>query len=419
MGKFAYLLVLVCACGQVVADDDDDGGGGPVTVTISPASPVTTDDLMATVTDGGSRTFTYRWSATGHDDAMGASLPASATTKGDVWTVEVLESGTVVGMAQATIQNSPVSLTAPKITGPKWTTAPLTCAVQATDPDETDQVTLTITWEKDGAAYTGTTAMTVNANDTIPKDTVQATESYKCLVTASDGTTMAMGDATATITPRIAYTVSENLTSAVLQTIDLDTGVLTDIGPTGVGYNFGDLAWDRVAQKLYMVDGRGANSLYIVDTTTGAATLVGVHGLTDLFSIGVAPTGLYGATTSGGNVLYKLDTTTGAATQVGALSGPAGRVEGLVYDSAHDRMVGETTSGVFWTVDVSNGAVTQLAGNTGMNDFGLTYDPYVDRYYTMDYNARLQVFDPTTFVATIVMSNLGAHTSIALPLPAP
>lgn len=415
MGKFACLLLLLCACGQVV----DNTGGKPVTVTISPAAPVTTDVLVATVTDGGSRTFTYRWSATGHNDAMGATLPASATTKGDVWTVEVLERNNVVGMAEATIENSPVSLTA-KITGPKWGSAPLTCAVQATDPDETDQVMLTITWEKDGAPFTGTTVMTDHPNDTIPKDTVKAAESYKCFVTASDGTTMAMGDASATITPRIAYTMSENSTASVLQKIDLDTGALTDIGPTGVGYNFGDLAWDRVAQKLYMVDGRGAKSLYVMDTTTGAATLIGPHGLNDLFSIGVAPTGLYGIAQTAGNVLYKLDTTTGAATQVAAIAPTVnGYMEGLVYDSAHDRMMSMNNNGEFHVVDVTTAGVAKLAGNTDMNDFGMTYDPYVDRYYTMDYNARLQAFDSTSFAPTVVKSALGSHSSIALPLPAP
>lgn len=414
MRNWGCLLVFVCACGQVVTEPDR------VTVSISPAAPITTDDLVANVTDGGGRTFTYRWSASGQPDGMGATLPASATTKGDVWMVEVLDANVVVGMSEVTIQNAPVSLMAPRMMGPKWASAPLTCTVPATDPDDNDQLMITITWEKDGAPYTGTTAMTVHANDTIPKDTAVALESYKCLVTVSDGSTMAIGNDSAAIKPRFAYTMSENPTNANLQKIDLDTGVLTDIGPTGVAYNFGDLAWDRVAQKLYMVDGRGAKSLYVLDTTTGAATLVGPHGLNDLFSIGVSSTGLYGVAQTAGNVLFKLDTTTGAATQVAAIT-PAvnGYMEGLVYDSAHDRMIGENNDGVFFVVDLNTAAVTSLGGATSMNDFGLTYDPYVDRYYTMDYNARLQAFDSTSFVATVVKSSLGSHSSLALPLPTP
>lgn len=408
MRKLACLLVLVCACGEVITDPD------PVTVSISPAAPVTTDDLVATVADGAGRTLAYRWSMNaGAPGAMGATLPASMTTKGDTWKVEVLDSSVVVGSAMVMIGDAPATVT-PSIVAPTFAGAPLKCDPMATDPDN-DPVTAAVAWQKDGAPYTGTTTTTSVTNDTIPKLTTHTGEMYTCIVTAAS----MMGEATVTVAPRLAYTISESNVTPALQTVDLDTGTLTDIGPLGVAYSFGDLAWDRTAQKLYMVDGRGANALYTVDTTTGAATLVGAHGLADLFSIGFAPSGLYGVTTASGNQLYRFNTSTGAPTLVATITVTGGRMEGLIFDSAHDRMVGETNSGNFFTVDVSSGAVTALGGATSMNDFGLTYDPIVDRYYTMDYSSRLQWFDPTTFAATLVKPSLNPHSSVAIPLPPP
>lgn len=411
MRKLACLLVLVCACGEVVGDPS------PVTVTISPAAPITTDDLLATVTDGGSRTFTYRWSNAGAAGATSATLPASMTTKGDTWKVEVLESSVVVGDAMVTIGDAPATVTT-MIKAPTFAGAPLQCTAEGMDPDG-DPVTLSIAWEKDGAPFTGTTTMTVLANDTIPKLTTHTAEMYKCIASTS---TNVKAEATVTIAPRLAYTISEaGASPQQLQTVDLDTGTVTDIGPINVAYSFGDLAWDRVAQKLYMVDGRGSNSLYSVDTTTGAATLIGSHGLTDLFSIGFDGAGtLYGVATGSGNLLYRFNTSTGAPTLIGTMTVAGGRMEGLVFDPVHNRVVGETNSGGFFVVNTANATATSLGGpTTSMNDFGLTYDPVVDRYYTMDYSSRLQWFDSTTFVATVVTPAINAHSSIALPLPAP
>ena len=50
------------------------------------------------------------------------------------------------------------------------------------------------------------------------------------------------------------------------------------VGPLGVDFAYGALAWDAGAQVMYMTDGgRSLMSLYSVNLATGAATLVGAH----------------------------------------------------------------------------------------------------------------------------------------------
>lgn len=413
MRKLASLLLVASACGDVVP---------PVDVTISPAMPVTTDDLIANVDDGGGRSLTYRWMNGGAAGPTGNTVSADMTTKGDVWMVEVSDGDFVVGTAQVTIANSPATVPTPTLKGALVSAAPLTCVSTPMDPDG-DPLTITIAWFKDNAPFSGTTATKTIPNDTIPAATTHVGETYRCEITATDGgpTAPARGQVTSPmIAPRIGYTVTENPSAANLQKIDLETGTITDIGPMGVGYNFGDLAWDRVNQKLYMIDGRGAQSLYTVDTTTGVATLIGKHSLNDLFALGFAPTGLYAASNGAGPQLYKLDTTNGQPMLIGTMSASGGYVEGLVFDTKRNVFIGQTNAGGFYSVDVTNASVTALGGaGPSINDFGLTYDEYVDRYVTLDYNNNLQTYDPTTYAPTLVRGSLGPHTSIAIPLPPP
>ena len=114
------------------------------------------------------------------------------------------------------------------------------------------------------------------------------------------------------------YTVENN--SSTLYTIDTTTFAVTLVGPLGVGFSYGDLAWNSGTGTLYMVDGRGGQSLYTVNTTTGAATLVCAHNIEDLFGLAydTATAKLYGASLTGTGQFYQLDTATGAATPIGS-----------------------------------------------------------------------------------------------------
>src|SRR6185295_18587278 len=119
---------------------------------------------------------------------------------------------------------------------------------------------------------------------------------------------------TAMFSLRGLYTIDD--ASDRLQLIDPVTFVITDVGALGVPYAFGDCAWNSTSSTMYVTDGRGARSLYTINLATGAATLVGVHGIVDMFALGYYPPtdNLYGV--AGDGNLYSFNLATGAATVV-------------------------------------------------------------------------------------------------------
>ena len=68
--------------------------------------------------------------------------------------------------------------------------------------------------------------------------------------------------------------------------IDPTTAAVTVVGPTGISAgDFGDLSYNPADGKLYWVAGRDNDNLYTIDPATGLATLVGFHGIDDLFAL--------------------------------------------------------------------------------------------------------------------------------------
>jgi hypothetical protein len=150
-----------------------------------------------------------------------------------------------------------------------------------------------------------------------------------------------------------------------LYLIDTETGTQTFIAST-IGVN--GMAFDYASGNWYV---SSANSLYIMDITTGATTLVGAHGITNTI-IGIAcdkDGNMYGYDVlwTGDSMLYSINTATGAATIIGDMG------YGFVYaqDCAYDRdndvlyIAGYFNSGspsALLTCDVSTGAAT-IVGN--------------------------------------------------------
>ena len=79
-------------------------------------------------------------------------------------------------------------------------------------------------------------------------------------------------------------------TAAKLVTINPATGLVTVIGGYGVatGSTMTDLAFDPTSGVLYGIGSNGGAHLYSINTTTGAATIVGSSGLTFTNGGGVA-----------------------------------------------------------------------------------------------------------------------------------
>ncbi len=109
-----------------------------------------------------------------------------------------------------------------------------------------------------------------------------------------------------------------------LKTLDL-SGNVTTIG-TGTGIDGRGMAFDPITGTLYATgsDGYWVQSLYAIDTTTGAASLIGSTGITS-FRIGLAfdpVAGVLFANTGSSGLsddckLFTINTSTGAASLVG------------------------------------------------------------------------------------------------------
>lgn len=198
-----------------------------------------------------------------------------------------------------------------------------------------------------------------------------------------------------------------------LVTIDSVTGVKTTVGSLGTNVSFGDLAFNGTT--LFMLGGRGNNGLFSVNTTTGAATLIGMHGINDLFGLAfnAINSTLYATQFSGGQGVYTLNMLTGAAT---FLSNVTPGIGGLTFNTSTNQLVGtQDGAGSFYSIDAVTGAKTLLsAGSGSIDDSDLAFDASTNAYFLGDYRGNLYRYDPTTFSRTLIASNLGQLDGIAV-----
>ncbi len=170
----AFLLpaaLLLASCGETPNTPPD-----APQVSIGPVDPGTDDDLVVVLDqpsddeDGDVVTYDYAWKQDGlpRADLVTDTVPASETTKGEVWEVIVTPNdGTADGdpaTAETTVVNTPPVVTVVlEPTGPT-TDDDLTASATATDADG-DEVFLAYAWTVDGAP-TGHDGYTVPAGDT-------------------------------------------------------------------------------------------------------------------------------------------------------------------------------------------------------------------------------------------------------------
>jgi uncharacterized protein (TIGR03437 family) len=169
---------------------------------------------------------------------------------------------------------------------------------------------------------------------------------------------------------------------ATLFSINPQTGAITAIGPIGasaIPNGTGFYARLSVGSStLYM---ESNSNLYIINTTTGAATQVGTTDSNDyLTSVPLFENGTYYAGTGSG--IATINVTTGQITPGSAISGGPGSPVGLAPDplpagtppvmlTANAYMLGTAAPGVenpFGIVDLNSGAFT-LIGNMGSGGY--------------------------------------------------
>src|SRR5664279_827558 len=140
-----------------------------------------------------------------------------------------------------------------------------------------------------------------------------------------------------------------------LYTINPNTFALTFVGNTGVSGDFGDLAYNPNSGTAYWIPGRGNDTLYTMNLSTGAVTQLGMHGVDDLFALAYDPVTnkLYGDATSGN--FYSINTSNGAATLIGNNAVYPG---GMTYNSTTGQLILTMAggSGSFYSINPATGA---------------------------------------------------------------
>ena len=202
------------------------------------------------------------------------------------------------------------------------------------------------------------------------------------------------------------YTVSFNSPTDTLYAIDTDTFVLTEIGSLGGAdtFSYGGLAYDSSSDTLFMVDGSEQNKLYKVSRSTGWATLVGTHGVTEMFGLAFDSTNgiLYGGQSDyGSEYLYSLNTSTGVANPIGNTN--IDNLGGLAYDSTRDVLVGISDGfGDLYSINRTTAAASLLFNGPGNNNSGLAYDPDKDLFWDLDLGGNLRSYDPNNGYASVL-----------------
>lgn len=132
-------------------------------VDLTPVDPRTTDDLVATLVtpgvdpDGGAVVHRWKWQRGGvHEPAYNdlTTLPATATTRGERWTVavaaEVLGVFSAIATDQVVVGNTPPVATSVTLSPvPAYTGDTLVPDLEALDPDG-DSLSWSVGWEVDG-----------------------------------------------------------------------------------------------------------------------------------------------------------------------------------------------------------------------------------------------------------------------------
>lgn len=203
---------------------------------------------------------------------------------------------------------------------------------------------------------------------------------------------------------------------ANLYLIDTVSGAAALIGPHGpVEVAIGAIAFGD-SGILYGISLTANAQLYTIDVTTGAATAVGPLGVGFVFEGGLtfdAGGRLIGVDegNAGAARTFEIDTATGAATIIGPAGGQARDINGLTRDG--DIVYGiDRPTDTLGRLDVVTGAYTVIGvtgapiGDTG----GLAYSP-VDAvlYATFQADGGFYRIDPGTGAATLVAVNRVDH----------
>jgi hypothetical protein len=156
-----------------------------------------------------------------------------------------------------------------------------------------------------------------------------------------------------------AYEVTGN---GLFGVIDLNTGVFTSFGSTGLTL----AGLGSYGGVIYGAPDHG-NTLYTVNTSTGALTAIGVGNIGGGYALlGSTTTGLYAL--GWDDALYSINPVTGAATELGSTNVAFGTVMGI---STGSDTLYVTTNNSLYALSTTNGSATLIGSTTeGETGFG-------------------------------------------------
>jgi hypothetical protein len=224
------------------------------------------------------------------------------------------------------------------------------------------------------------------------------------------GAAMALGLAAQGAAAATLYGATYTGATSDLYRLDQTTGAATLVGATG--QNIGDMT--NVGQSLVGIDLTN-NALWTLNASTGAASnevsITGTRGTITSIAWDAVSHVLYGDTTdafSGSDLLYSIDAGTGAATLVGSLG--ATNLFGLGFSRTGDLFASDASDG-FYGVSISTGAAS-LIGHSGFTTYDLAARPGDNAMFGAPGGSELLRFNTATGGATSVGS-FGGNLNIA------
>ena len=220
----SYNLVVTATDSDGLTDSDQvnfvvNGLPTEPVVSINPDPATTSDGLNVSIDspsidpEGAQVTYAYEWQLGGQTQTgfTSSSLPSSATSKGEQWTVVVIPSDGLVdgisGTSIITIQNTPPIISGVVINpvGPSYNDDILTCSATVTDPDET--VTPSYEWILNGGVVGQTAVLDLSTLGLLPGETVT------CSVLAVDSDMAQSSDSATRTLDNRAPSISASLTT--------------------------------------------------------------------------------------------------------------------------------------------------------------------------------------------------------------
>jgi len=200
----------------------------------------------------------------------------------------------------------------------------------------------------------------------------------------------------------------------MLRKLDTQTLTLTDIGPIGIAFDFGDMGYDPGSGNMYLVQGFAGTGLYTVDLTNGQTTFVGSHGSSDMFSLISDPNSgkMYCGESTRNHGFYEINLSNAQLTLIATT---AINMDALTYDPNQQLIVAAYAGpGDLYSVDPSNGSTALLNDGDFFNNCGMAYDEDTGLYWLIDWSGNLYSIDPNNgYARTLRLSGLGAHDGLA------